>query len=87
MGTTLSLDIYGDGSYRKELERLASSLDLTEQVRFQGFRPDVREYLPGYRMYVHTSYSEALPMAIIEAMAAGLPIVATSAGGIPEDLP
>ena len=84
MGTTLSLDIYGDGSYRKELERLASSLDLAEQVRFRGFRPDVREYLPGYRMYVHTSYSEALPMAIIEAMAAGLPIVATGAGGIPE---
>jgi glycosyltransferase involved in cell wall biosynthesis len=84
MGSSLSLDIFGDGSYRKVLERLASSLDLTEQVRFRGFRRDVRELLPAYRVYVHSSLSEALPMAIIEAMAAGLPTVATSAGGVPE---
>jgi glycosyltransferase involved in cell wall biosynthesis len=84
MGSPLTLDVYGDGRCRKELERLASSLELNEYVRFHGFRPDVRENLPAYRVYVHSSYSEALPFAIIEAMAAGLPIVATSAGGIPE---
>ena len=84
MGSQLTLDLYGDGSCRKDLERLTSFLDLTKQVRFRGFRPDAREFLPAYRMYVHASYSEALPLAIIEAMAAGLPIVTTSAGGAPE---
>ena len=84
MGGSLTLDVYGDGRCRKELERLACSLGLREHVRFHGFRSDVREFLPAYRVYVHSSYSEALPFAIIEAMAAGLPIVATSAGGIRE---
>ena len=44
----------------------------------------MREFLPRYRAYVHASYSESLPLAIIEAMAAGLPIVAGNIGGISE---
>ena len=44
----------------------------------------MRDFLPGYRAYVHASYSESLPLAIIEAMAAGLPIVAGNIGGISE---
>jgi glycosyltransferase involved in cell wall biosynthesis len=84
MGSSLTLDVYGDGRCRRDLERLASALDLTEHVRFRGFRADVRDFLPSYRAYVHASYAEALPFAILEAMAAGLPIVAASAGGIPE---
>jgi glycosyltransferase involved in cell wall biosynthesis len=84
LGTVLTLDVYGDGRCRKDLERLASSLDLTEQTRFHGFNPHVRDYLSSYRAYVHASYAEALPYAILEAMAAGLPIVAGNAGGVPE---
>ena len=84
MGTFLTLDVFGEGRCRKDLERLASSLDLSEQVRFHGFRPGVRQLLPAYRVYVHASYSEALPFAILEAMAAGLPIVAARAGVSPE---
>jgi glycosyltransferase involved in cell wall biosynthesis len=44
----------------------------------------VRESLPRYRAYVHASYSESLPLAIIEAMAASLPIVTSDTGGISE---
>ena len=84
MGTRLTLDVFGEGRCRKDLERLASSLNLTEEVRFHGFRPEVRQFLPAYRVYVHASYSEALPYAILEAMAAGLPIVAARAGVSPE---
>jgi glycosyltransferase involved in cell wall biosynthesis len=84
MGSRLTLDVFGEGRCRRDLERLASSLDLTEQVRFRGFEPDVRSFLPNYRVYVHASYSEALPFAILEAMAAGLPIVAGRAGVSPE---
>jgi glycosyltransferase involved in cell wall biosynthesis len=83
-GHQLTLDIFGDGPCRKDLLQLTQSLNLTGQVRFRGFRPDVREYLPGYRAYVHASYSESLPLAIIEAMAAGLPVVTADTGGIRE---
>ena len=76
--------MFGEGPCRKDLLRQTHSLDLEEQVRFRGFRPDVRDFLPGYRAYVHASYSESLPLAIIEAMAAGLPIVAGDTGGISE---
>ena len=83
-GRSFSLDIFGDGPCRKDLSRQASSLGLEEQVRFRGFRGDVRDFLPGYRVYVHASYSESLPLAIIEAMEAGLPIVTADIGGISE---
>lgn len=83
-GRSFSLDVFGDGPCRKDLLALNRSLGLEEQVRFQGFRPDVREFLPGYKAYVHASYSESLPLAIIEAMAAGLPIVTADTGGISE---
>jgi glycosyltransferase involved in cell wall biosynthesis len=83
-GRSFSLDIFGDGPCRKDLSRQASSLGLEEQVRFRGFRGDVRDFLPGYRVYVHASYSESSSLAIMEAMAAGLPIVAADIGPISE---
>ena len=83
-GRSLSLDIFGEGPCRKDLLSQARSLGLEEQVRFRGFRPDVRDFLPGYRAYVHASYSESSSLAIMEAMAAGLPIVAGNIGPISE---
>jgi glycosyltransferase involved in cell wall biosynthesis len=83
-GRSLTLDVFGDGPCRKDLLRQTHALGLETQVRFRGFRPDARHFLPGYRAYVHASYSESLPLAIIEAMAAGLPIVAGDTGGIGE---
>jgi glycosyltransferase involved in cell wall biosynthesis len=83
-GRSLTLDIFGDGPCRKDLLRQASSLGLEEQVGFRGFRTDVRDFLPGYRVYVHASYSESSSLAIMEAMAAGLPIVTADTGPISE---
>jgi glycosyltransferase involved in cell wall biosynthesis len=83
-GRSFSLDIFGDGPCRKDLSRQASSLGLEEQVRFRGFRTDVRDFLPGYRAYVHASYSESSSLAIMEAMAASLPIMAADTGPICE---
>jgi len=83
-GRSLSLDIFGEGPCLGDLLRQARSLGLEEQVRFRGFRPDVRDLLPGYRVYVHASYTESSSLAIMEAMAAGLPIVAGGIGPIPE---
>src|SRR5256885_1230703 len=83
-GRSLSLDIFGEGPCLGDLLRQARSLGVEEQVRFRGFRPDVRDLLPGYRVYVHASYTESSSLAIMEAMAAGLPIVAGGIGPIPE---
>jgi glycosyltransferase involved in cell wall biosynthesis len=83
-GRSLTLDIFGEGPLRKDLLRQADQLGLGEQVRLHGFRPDVREFLPRYRAYVHASYLDSQSLAIIEAMAAGLPIVAADVGGISE---
>lgn len=83
-GQSLALDVFGEGPLRKDLLRLSQSLGLDDQVRFRGFRSDVRNLLPGYRAYVHACYSESFCLAIVEAMAAGLPIVAGNIGPIPE---
>ncbi len=84
LGRSLTLDLYGDGPLRKDLQQLASSLGLDEQIRFHGFRPDVASFLSGYRAYAHSAYAETSSLAIIEAMAAGLPIVAGAIGPIAE---
>jgi glycosyltransferase involved in cell wall biosynthesis len=83
-GRLYTLDLFGDGPSRAGLEDQVKSLCLTDQVRFRGFSTDVRGALPSYRAYVHASRSESLPLAIIEAMAAGLPVVAGNTGGISE---
>ncbi len=83
-GQQLTLDIFGEGPLRKDLTRQADALGLEGQVRLRGFRRDVRDFLPRYRAYVHASYSESSSLAIIEAMAAGLPIVAGNIGPISE---
>lgn len=84
LGRSYTIDIFGEGPMRKDLEQLIAVLGLEGQARLRGFRGDVRSRLPGYRACVHASYSESLPLAIIEAMAAGLPVVAADTGGVAE---
>jgi glycosyltransferase involved in cell wall biosynthesis len=76
----LRLEIYGDGSLRDELERQAAGLD----ARFHGFVSDMREPLGGLDVLVQPSRADNLPLAVLEAMAAGLPVVGARVGGIPE---
>ena len=83
-GRTFTLDIFGTGPLRKDLVRMTDALGLKDQVRFRGYRPDVRDFLPRYRAYVHASYSESSSLAIMEAMSAGLPVVAGNIGPISE---
>jgi glycosyltransferase involved in cell wall biosynthesis len=83
-GREVSLDIFGDGPLRGDLPRQARSLGVDGQVRFRGFHTDLRDFLPRYKAYAHSSYSESSSLAIIEAMAAGLPILAAPIGPIAE---
>ena len=83
-GQPLTLDVFGEGPLRKDLQQQSRSLGVAEQIRLRGFRHDLRNALPGYRAYVHASYSESSSLAIMEAMDAGLPVVAGDIGPIAE---
>lgn len=74
--------IAGDGPRRAELRALASSLGLDAQVSFLGHREDVPALLADADLFVLPSRSEAFPNGAIEAMAAGLPVVASRVGGL-----
>ena len=78
------LVVVGDGPERAALEALARSVSDSERVRFLGQRDDAREWLPGCDVYVNSSISEGVSLTILEAMAAGLPVIATRVGGTPE---
>lgn len=76
--------VFGDGSSRAEYEDLAASLRLQDNVLFAGYRPDVRDLLPALDVFVFPTLKEAMGIALVEAMAAGVPVVANDVGGVPE---
>jgi len=76
--------IVGDGEMRKELEAFVSRLGLGFRVVFTGFRQDLANVFDALDVLALTSYNEGLPVTIIEAMTAGLPVVATDVGGVSE---
>lgn len=80
------LDLVGDGVLRPELEAQAARLGIDDRVAFHGWRPkdEVAERLREADIFVITSHYDSNPCAVIEALASGLPIVATAVGGIPE---
>jgi glycosyltransferase involved in cell wall biosynthesis len=79
--------IVGDGPARASLESLSRRLGLGDAVRFIGSRRDIPRILPLLDLFVPPSLYEGFGIAILEAMAAGKPVVATTAGGIPEFVP
>ena len=76
--------IVGDGPERTKLESLARSLGVAEAVRFLGTRSDVDEVLSLLDVLLLTSHMEANPICLLEAMAAGKPVVATRVGSVAE---
>lgn len=78
--------IAGDGPLRRELEELTGTLGLSERVRFLGQVPAARRLLPACDLYISPSIMEALGISILEAMSAGVPVVATAVGGVTEFL-
>lgn len=78
------LKIVGDGSERQRLESLSLELGLEKQVEFLGERSDVPQLLRGAGFFVSSSLTEGISLTLLEAMAIGLPIVATAVGGNPE---
>jgi len=76
--------IIGDGPDASVLAGLSRDLGLRERVRFLGMRSDIPQLLPLLEVVVLPSLEEGFPNAVLEAMAAGRPVVATHVGGVPE---
>lgn len=82
----LRLRMIGDGDDRRRCEELAARAGAGGQVEFLGYRTDVAAQLQHADAFVLPSLNENLPLALLEAMAAGLPCIAADVGGIPEAL-
>jgi glycosyltransferase involved in cell wall biosynthesis len=82
--SNLHLVVTGDGELRDELRRRVESLGLSPRVHFTGIRRDVGNVLAALDMFVMPSLWEGLPLALVHAMGAGLPVVASAVAGVPE---
>lgn len=78
------LVLAGQGVLRAQLQERVNQLGLTNRVHFLGLRMDIPEVLGAADVFALGSDYEGNPLSVIEAMAAGLPIVSTAAGGVPE---
>jgi glycosyltransferase involved in cell wall biosynthesis len=90
MQIPIKIVLVGDGKYAPMLQEQAASLNLRDQIEFRGALPSgsgVRAALDEADLFVLPSRTEGMPRALIEAMARGLPCVASAVGGIPELLP
>ncbi len=78
------LVVVGDGPERQNLINLCSAMKINRVVRFLGFQDDVYQYYLGADLFVLPSHSEGSPNVLLEALDAGVPVVATAVGGVPE---
>jgi glycosyltransferase involved in cell wall biosynthesis len=79
-----TLVLVGGGPEFERLKALTRELGVAGAVLFTGSRNDARSLLPAFDVYVNSSVTEGLSVTILEAMAAGLPVIATNVGGTPE---
>lgn len=76
--------IFGEGGEREHLENLIQNLELQENVFLIGHRKDASSLLSAFDVFLSSSITEALSLAVLEAGRAGLPVVASAVGGVPE---
>ena len=76
--------LVGDGEERPSLEKMVSKLGIKDKIIFAGARKDVPQLLPMLDVFVLPSLNEGLPMALLEAQAARIPVIATRVGAIPK---
>lgn len=80
------ISIAGDGPELENLQNLIEKLKLNDKIKLLGFRCDIAALLGQWDIYVQPSLWEGLCMTVVEAMACGLPVIASNVGGIPESV-
>jgi len=83
-GINFKISIFGNGPLKDHLKSLIISENLESFVHLEGFVPDVYPLLKSFDLFVLTSYTEGLPMSLLEAMSLATPVVSTKVGGISE---
>ena len=80
------LDLLGDGPLLREMEALAAALGIADRIRFMGQRMDVDQILAASQGFLLVTNWEGFPLSILEAMRAGLPVIASAVGGVSESV-
>ena len=78
--------LVGDGELKEDIEKMAKDSEIDKYIIFTGIRKDIKNILYGVDLYISPSKNEALGLSILEAMACGVPVVATNVGGTKEIL-
>ena len=84
LNKSLTVVVIGEGEERERLEKYIKLLNLEHQIHLVGRKDNAAKYLKAFDFFTLTSITEAFPYVILEAGAAGLPVVASGVGGIPE---
>jgi len=84
--TAFTADLVGDGPMLQQCKQYASQIGITDKVNFLGSRTDVPELLGRAQVFVLSSNWEGFPISILEAMRAGLPVIASDVGGVNESV-
>ena len=79
-----SLLIVGDGSERGRLEKLARDVGVSDRIEWKGWSDEARRYLPSLDIFVLPSRSEGFPLAVLEALLAGIGVIASDVGSVAE---
>ncbi|MGL4593167.1 MAG: glycosyltransferase family 4 protein [Thermoguttaceae bacterium] len=80
------LVIFGDGARRELLQDQINRKQLHQTIKLAGFTSELDQYIPHFDIFVQSSRTEGFPCVNLEAMAARVPVVATSVGGVPEQI-
>ncbi len=81
---TIAVSVLGDGAERTALQAEAEALGVSQRVRWHGVVPDAGLYMAAFDCFVLSSRTEGTPIALLEAMAGGVPVVTTAVGGVPD---
>ncbi|HEX8523947.1 MAG TPA: glycosyltransferase [Tepidisphaeraceae bacterium] len=76
--------LVGDGPLKSDLESLAQQLNIKHHIHFAGYQSNTAPYMQAMNLFTLTSRSEGMPQSILEACVAGIPVIASNVGGIPE---
>ncbi|RWX50751.1 Glycosyl transferases group 1, partial [Candidatus Electrothrix marina] len=82
-GVPFYIFVIGDGPQEEEIQQIVTEYGLEEKIIFVGFQKDVSALLPAFDIFLLPSLTEGTSMALLEAMACGLPVIATAVGGTP----